>query len=725
MSAPRHAMIVGNGLAGALLAVLLARKGWKVSLYERRGDPRAKGYQGGRSINLAISARGLAGLAAAGLDTIVRERDLIPMPGRMIHPRDGSTVFQPYSHDPKDAINSVSRGGLNLTLIRAAGDQPGVTMHFNHLCVDADLGQSTVTFQRTDGLRVTVSADVVIGADGAFSAVRSIMQKTDRYEYSQSYLGHGYKELHIPPRGEGPGAAASGAIGSKERDARLNESAFQMDPHALHIWPRGQSMMIALPNRDGSFTCTLFWPFEGEHSFAGLRTPGEVERFFAEQYPDAVALMPTLASDYLGNPTSSLVTVRCWPWVRGRTVLVGDAAHAIVPFYGQGINCGFEDCVDLVTRLGSGSDGNACAGASIEAALDAYQHARKPNADAIADMALSNFVEMRDKTGRPEFLYRKKVEQTLHAAFPDSVTPQYNLVSFSTVPYIEAKRRGDELAGVIDAVIADLPMGTRESLGEAVWGERVRSLGSVRLTQATRVAHRFDPCPSSDLSARSATHPAAAPSPARIIDISPVISPTLGVWPGDNAYSREVLLDTERGNNITLSTIRATVHLGSHADASNHYGKAAEGAVGIERMSLTHYLGPCRVVAIGGPCKPGSRVTPADLVGFDQIREPRILIKTGSFPNPDRWNADFAGLSVELVDALAARGVITIGLDTPSVDLQDSKDLPAHRAILKHGIAILEGLVLRDAEPGVYELIAPPLRLKDADASPVRAILRH
>lgn len=698
----RHALIVGNGLAGALLAVLLARAGWRVSLYERRGDPRAKGYEGGRSINLAISVRGLAGLAAAGLDAVVRERDLIPMPGRMIHGRDGSTVFQPYSHDPKDAINSVSRGGLNLTLIKAAGEQPGVTMQFGHLCVDVDLERSTVTFQRGDGSRVTVDADLVVGADGAFSAVRGVMQRTDRFEYSQSYLAHGYKELHIPPR-------TAPAPGVRRPDAGREETAFQMEPNALHIWPRGGSMMIALPNRDGSFTCTLFWPFDGEHSFAGLRTRGEVERFFAEEYPDAVPLMPTLAADYIANPTSSLVTVRCWPWVRGRIVLVGDAAHALVPFYGQGINCGFEDCVDLAQRLGSGADAHV----DLDAALDAYQRARKPNADAIADMALENFVEMRDKTGRPEFLYRKKVEQTLHAMLPERVTPQYNLVSFDTVPYLEAQQRGEELAAVIEAVVADLPMGSRERLGEQAWAERVRSLGMARLDQPARGPQ--SPAP----------HLRAESSTAGYLDVSPRISPTLGVWPGDNGYSREVLLDTERGDHITLSTIRATVHLGSHADASNHYGRSSEGAVGIDRMPLAHYLGPCRVVAMARRCEPGSRVRPSDLAGFDQIREQRVLIKTGSFPDPDQWNPDFAALSVELVEALASRGVITIGIDTPSVDPQESKDLPAHRAILGYGIAILEGLVLRDVEPGVYELIALPLRLAGADASPVRAILRR
>jgi kynurenine 3-monooxygenase len=665
---PPHVILVGNGLAGAFLAVLFARAGWRVSLYERRGDPRAKGYQGGRSINLALSARGLAGLEAAGLADLVRERDLIPMPGRMIHPIAGGTIFQPYSHDPKDAINSVSRGGLNLTLITAAAVHANVAMHFEHLCVDVDFAATAATFQKPDGTRVAAAADLIVGVDGAFSAVRGVMQKTDRFEYSQTYLGHGYKELHIPPK---PGSSES-----------------QMDPHALHIWPRGGSMMIALPNRDGSFTCTLFWPFEGEHSFANLRTLGEVEAFFREQYPDAVPIMPTLGRDYLANPTSSLVTVRCWPWVRNRTVLLGDAAHAIVPFYGQGINCGFEDAVDLVQRLQSGP---------IDVALDAYQRHRKPNADAIADMALDNFIEMRDKVGRPEFLYLKKIEQTLHAVFPERCQPQYNLVSFSTVPYTEAKRRGDDLARLIDRIVERLPLGTLDPATPA-WKERV-------------FLHA------------EAEESLAQPRREILFDLSPTITESLPVWPDDNPFSREVLLDTEKGANITLSTIRTTVHLGSHADGSNHYATAAEGGVGIDAMPLDHYLGPCTVVQASG-LYPSRRLTSSDFPALATLRTPRVLLKTGTFSDPQRWNADFAGLSVELIDALAARGVITIGVDTPSVDLQDSKDLPAHRAILRHRIAILEGLVLRDVPPGEYDLSAVPLKIKAADASPVRAVLR-
>ncbi len=681
---PRTAIIIGDGLAGALLAVLLARDGWAVRVYERRGDPRAAGYAGGRSINLALSARGLAGLREAGLERLVMDQDAIPMPGRMIHAVDGATSFQPYSKNAGDAINSVSRGGLNLTLIKAAGECSGVTMVFDHLCVDAGLAKGTAVFQTGDGRTVKDSADLVIGADGAFSALRGVMQKTDRFEYSQTYLGHGYKELHIP------------AVGGKPAIA-LN---------ALHIWPRGGAMMIALPNRDMSFTCTLFWPWEGDHSFAGLRTREETRAHFEKFYGDAVPLMPTLVEDFERNPTSSLVTVRCWPWQReGKCVLVGDAAHAIVPFYGQGINCGFEDCVELARCLKVHKDQRE--------ALDAYQSARKPNADAIADMALANFTEMRDLAGRPEWQYRKRIEQTLHAAFPGKVEPQYNLVSFSTVPYVKAQESGKRLERVVDAVAAAVTTGLRAELGEDGWTQRVKEVGG-RLLGASHTL-------------------SATGSPSHIIDISPTISPTLGVWPGDTAFSREVLLDRERGDTVTLSTIRATVHLGSHADASNHYAKAGEGAKGIEAMPLAHYIGECRVVSCSFPPAPrgragevlGRRITPSDIAGFDRIREPRVLIRTSTFPNSTSWNNDFSGLSVELVDALAAQGVITIGIDTPSVDLQDSKDLPAHRAIFRHGIAILEGLVLDGVEPGVYELFAQPLKLEGCDASPVRAVLRR
>ncbi len=681
-----HVLIAGAGLAGALMACYLARDGYRVSLYERRGDPRSAEYSGGRSINLALSARGLAGLAGAGLADTVMKADAIPMRGRMIHPPGGTgTVFQPYSHDPRDAINSVSRGGLNLTLVNAAAAHPNVRMVFDHMCVDVDLDSpvAAAVFQTPGGGTTRVEADLIIGADGAFSGVRGRLQKADRFEYSQSYLEHGYKELHIPA---------------------LNGD-FALDPGALHIWPRGGAMMIALPNRDRTFTCTLFWPFNGDHSFARLRSASEIDAFFKEHYADAAPLMPTLVEDFLRNPTSSLVTVKCYPWQHsGRVVLLGDAAHALVPFYGQGMNAAFEDCMALSAMLRSHPPSRGGRGASLDfsEALEAFQRDRKPNADAIADMAVENFVEMRDKTGQPAFLYRKKVEQVIHHHYPEAVTPRYNLVSFSTVPYVEARQRGEALDRVIDSVVAALPRVSMKAMGDEGWIAKVIALASPLLKGA-------GPNGSAD--------PAAFTRP--VIDITPAVTARLGVWPGDTPLSREVLCDIARGDTVTLSTIRATVHLGAHADGPNHYGKDAEG---IGERGLHHYVGPCHV--IDAPTPRGQRTTIADCTGFADIRHPRVLLRTSSFPDPERWNEDFAAVSVELIEALAARGVVTIGIDTPSVDLQNSKDLPAHHAILRHDIAILEGLDLSVVAAGEYELIALPLKLMGFDASPVRAVLR-
>jgi kynurenine 3-monooxygenase len=452
----RHVIIVGAGLAGSLLACYLSDRGWSVDVFERRPDPRAAGYAGGRSINLALSVRGLTGLRGAGLDEIVVERDAIRMPGRMLHFKDGHTAFQPYSADPADAINSVSRAGLNLTLINAAAARKNVRLHFDHRCVDADLAAPSVTFHDARGGTRRETAGLVVATDGAFSAVRlAFMTRTDRFDYSQSYLKHGYKELSIPGRHRGTEAHSH-----KGGTEGVDPEAFAMEPFALHIWPRGGAMMIALPNRDGSFTCTLFWPFEGEHSFERLQGagPDAIRAFFGEHYPDGVPLMPTLAHDFAKNPTSSLVTVRCSPWqVGGKVCLVGDAAHAIVPFYGQGMNAAFEDCLVLARCL------DAHAG-DQRAALEEYQDVRKPNADAIADMAVENFVEMRDLAGRDDFQYRKKIEQAIHRGlapkFGERVTPQYNLVSFSTVPYALAQRRGREMDGVLREIAAAIPPGS-------------------------------------------------------------------------------------------------------------------------------------------------------------------------------------------------------------------------------------------------------------------------
>lgn len=420
----RTALIVGAGLAGSLMAVYLARAGWRVKVVERRPDPRTAGYVGGRSINLALSARGISGLAGAGLDKLVLDLDACPMRGRMIHTPDGQEEFHSYSASGKEAINSVSRGGLNLRLLHAAAAHPGVSLHFDETATDIDLDAPAATTRHNHTGQTTChAADLLIGGDGAFSPVRLAMQKTDRFEYSQAYLGHGYKELHIP--------AAAGLPADVADPARFD--GFALDPHALHIWPRGSAMMIALPNRDKTFTCTLFWPLEGPESFGALATPEQVRAHFQRHYPDAVSLMPTLGTDFLANPTSSLVTVRCWPWQRGgKVALLGDAAHAIVPFFGQGMNAAFEDCIELDRCLREHADQGT--------ALEHFQRRRKAHADAIADMALDNFIEMRDKVRTRRYRMRKRAEHALNRLFPRWFIPLYDLVSFSTVPYADARR---------------------------------------------------------------------------------------------------------------------------------------------------------------------------------------------------------------------------------------------------------------------------------------------
>jgi kynurenine 3-monooxygenase len=413
MGAERIA-IVGAGLAGCLLAALLARRGLAVDVYERRDDPRRAGAERGRSINLAISARGLDALGRVGLDERALA-DALPMRGRTLHSPTGALAYQSYSADGTRAINSISRAGLNQALLDRAEAETGVRLHFGHRLtgVDADTGE--LTFEG-----VTAGADVVLGADGAYSAVRRSIQHG--MDLHQDFLPHGYKELTIPAR----------------------NGEFALDPASLHIWPRGASMMIALPNTDRSFTCTLFW---AKTDFAALDTPEKVLAAFRERYPDAVPLMPTLAADYLANPVGSLVTVRCRPWVRGRVALVGDAAHAIVPFFGQGANCAFEDCVELDRSL-------TASGGDWPAALARYQAGRKANADAIADMALENFVEMSEKVASPVFRGQTRLRHALERALGGRYVSRYELVSFTTIPYAEIEgriRRQDRAVGAVAA----------------------------------------------------------------------------------------------------------------------------------------------------------------------------------------------------------------------------------------------------------------------------------
>jgi kynurenine 3-monooxygenase len=404
--------VVGAGLGGSLMAILLGRAGHTVEVYERRLDPRLAGAEAGRSINLAISTRGLHALEKVGLkDEILTQA--VPMQGRMIHSPSGDLSFQPYGTEGQ-AINSVSRAGLNIALLDAAEREPRLALHFDHRLETIDFERARVEFTSRSGERKAVDAGTIIGTDGAFSAVRGQLQTRDRFSYSQNYLAHGYKELYVPP---GPGGS------------------FQMERNALHIWPRGGYMMIALPNYDGSFTCTLFWPFEGPNSFAAIKTEADLLRFFQATYPDAVPLMPTLAQDFFANPTGSLVTVRCSPWyLDGKAALLGDAAHAIVPFYGQGANAAFEDCVVLDECLRAAPDNRA-------RAFQAFEERRKVNADAIADLALANFIEMRDRVASPLFLLKKKVEKLLHGIMPQRFIPLYTMISFTRIPYAEAVAR--------------------------------------------------------------------------------------------------------------------------------------------------------------------------------------------------------------------------------------------------------------------------------------------
>lgn len=439
----KNIAIIGAGLVGSLLAIYLAKRGHRIRLFERRSDMRKASIAAGRSINLALSDRGLLALEKVGLADAIRSI-AIPMHGRFLHLPDGSTTLQPYGKEGQ-YINSVSRATLNQKLMDLAEEQ-GIEIFFRHKCTDIDWNTNEITFENTldtppsSGLAKPVSshqsqpapapptkqasphltkikADLIFGADGAYSAARLQHQlQHDRFNYQQFYIDCGYKELTIP-------ATPSGD--------------FAMHVNALHIWPRKEFMLIALPNLDKTFTCTLFFPFEGEQSFSRLDTEAKVRAFFESQFADAVPLMPDYLHEFFHNPTSSLVTVKCFPWVReDRFALIGDAAHAIVPFFGQGMNCGFEDCRILDELMEWYGD-------DWEALLQEYQLQRKPDADAIADLAVNNFTEMRERVADPQFLLQKKIEARLHEKYPDKWVPAYSLVTFSPqVRYSEALRNG-------------------------------------------------------------------------------------------------------------------------------------------------------------------------------------------------------------------------------------------------------------------------------------------
>lgn len=414
--------VAGAGLVGSLLAIYLRKRGYDVDVFESRTDMRRDTISAGRSINLALSDRGIKALEEVGIMNDIREI-AIPMHGRYLHNADGSNAFQPYGQKGQ-FINSVSRGELNKKLMSLA-ESAGAKIHFNKKIESISWKTNEMIFSDN----TSHSCDVIFGADGAYSATRlQHMLHHNKFQYNQYYIDYGYKELSIPA---GPG------------------NSFLIEKNALHIWPRGNYMMIALPNIDGSFTCTLFFPFEGNPYFDSLNTNESIIAFFKEHFSDAFELMPTLTEDFNTNPISSLVTVKCYPWIReNKFALIGDAAHAMVPFFGQGMNCGFEDC-SVLNELIETFNGD------WKEILPAYQHLRKPDGDAICDMALTNFIEMRDRVADPKFLLQKKIEAEFTKRHPDKWRPAYSLVTFSPeVRYSDALKQGTHQEEIMKKIMS-------------------------------------------------------------------------------------------------------------------------------------------------------------------------------------------------------------------------------------------------------------------------------
>ncbi|MEO8215638.1 MAG: NAD(P)/FAD-dependent oxidoreductase [Acidobacteriota bacterium] len=419
--------LVGAGLAGSLLAIYLARRGQRVTIYEKRSDLRDVEVAAGRSINLALAARGIAALKQVGVMPLI-EPLLIPMSGRMLHDESGTLQFLPYGNKPEEVIYSVSRGGLNGILMDAAEATGLVTIRFEHNCLRVDLDKMELEILKNGRKRPRrIEFDRVVGTDGSASAVRESIIAAVGGDMQQEELGHGYKELSIEP---GP------------------NGTFKLEKNALHIWPRGEFMLIALPNIDGSFTVTLFLPNSGPESFAALSTGPAIDGFFGRRFPDVLPLLTRLHEEFESNPTGHLETVRCWPWYgRDRALILGDAAHAIVPFHGQGMNCAFEDCLVLDAAI-EGGDGD------WNKIFADFAHERKPNADAISDMALENYVEMRSTVRDPRFQLKKQVAFRLEEMFPTRFIPRYSMVMFHLLPYAEAKRRGALQAEILDELVS-------------------------------------------------------------------------------------------------------------------------------------------------------------------------------------------------------------------------------------------------------------------------------
>lgn len=412
-------------MVGSLLAATLAKKGFNVDLYERRPDLRRADIAAGRSINLALSDRGLKALSKIGSDEAMHSI-AIPMHSRFLHDVEGNTSLMPYGKEGQ-YINSISRGDLNKHLMDVAESTGNVKLYFNMPCTDVDLDTATVTFKNKEtGEEVTKQYDRIFGTDGAFSVGRNKMMRTDRFNYSQYYISSGYKELSMPP---------------------VPDTKWAIDKNSLHIWPRGNFMLIALPNMDGSFTCTLFMPFEGEVGFDNLKTDEDVMNFFNTYFKDAVPHMSTLMEDWHNNATSSLITVKSDPWhYKDKVLLLGDAAHAIVPFYGQGMNAGFEDVDVLSDYIDKYADWSEL--------FKAYSTERAPDGHAIAELAIRNYREMSDLVADPHFVKKRALSGKINELFPSQWLPLYSMVTFSHIRYSEALSKGDWQNDVLEKLVA-------------------------------------------------------------------------------------------------------------------------------------------------------------------------------------------------------------------------------------------------------------------------------
>jgi len=424
--AERALTIAGAGPVGTLLALLLARAGRRVRLLERRADPRLGPAERGRSINLALAARGLAALERAGMLERVRP-ELVAMRGRQLHDRDGQGPLLPYGQRPEEVIYAVSRARLNAVLIEAAAGTALIEMDFGRRVTDVDPATGIVRWSDATGASMSEApAPLVIAADGAGSALRQALQNRGLLQATEEPLAHDYKELHVPA---------------------LRTGGWAFDPHALHVWPRSEYMLIALPNPDRSFTATLFLPETGPGGFGSLRTAVAARAFFAREFPDALECIPDFDTQFATHPQGKLATLYCWPWHVQRVLLFGDAAHAIVPFHGQGLNCGFEDCVLFADLLAGGADD--------QAACTQFEHLRRTNTDAIAAMAIENYGDMRAAVLAPDFAVRKQLALDLERRFPGRFIPRYSMVMFhAEIPYAEARRRGALQDGMLDALLA-------------------------------------------------------------------------------------------------------------------------------------------------------------------------------------------------------------------------------------------------------------------------------